>query len=117
MSLGLRLAEFDASAALADHAFNRDGSFRYAENVDLGFWGDTLLVNGAISPRMAVRRRKHRLRFPDASNARSYALRLGDGRPMVQIAATAACSARPVPRTNFPTQPAERIDIVIDFSA
>ena len=32
---------------IADHAFNKDGSFRYAENVDLGFRGDTILVNGA----------------------------------------------------------------------
>ena len=71
---------------LADHAFNKDGSFRYEENVDLGFRGDTILVNGAVSPRMRVQRRKYRLRFLNASNARSYALRLGNGRPMLQIA-------------------------------
>ena len=47
---------------------------------------EELLVNGAISPRMAVQRRKYRLRFLNASNARSYALRLGGGRPMTQIA-------------------------------
>ena len=67
---------------IADHAFNKDGSFRYEENVDLGFRGDTILVNGAVSPRMSVQRRKYRLRFLNASNARSYALRLGDGPPM-----------------------------------
>ena len=41
---------------IADHAFNRDGSFRYVENVDVGFRGDTILVNGAVSPRMTVQR-------------------------------------------------------------
>ena len=101
---------------LADHAFNKDGSFRYAENVDLGFRGDTLLVNGAVSPRMAVQRRKYRLRFLNASNARSYTLRLGNGRAMMQIAGDGGLLARPVPRAGIPMHPAERVDIVIDFS-
>ena len=101
---------------LADHAFNKDGSFRYAENVDLGFRGDTLLVNGAVSPRMAVQRRSYRLRFLNASNARSYALRLGNGRAMTQIAGDGGLLTRPVPRTGIPMHPAERVDIVIDFS-
>jgi FtsP/CotA-like multicopper oxidase with cupredoxin domain len=114
--LGLPRDEFDVPIVLADHAFNRDGSFRYAENVDLGFRGDTILANGAISPRMAVQRRKYRLRFLNASNARSYALRLGGGRPMVQIAGDGGLLARPVTRTNFPLHPAERVEIVIDFS-
>ena len=64
--LGLPQGEFDVPLVIADHAFNKDGSFRYAENVDLGFRGDTILVNGAVSPRMAVQRRKYRLRFLNA---------------------------------------------------
>ena len=114
--LGLPQGEFDVPLVLADHAFNKDGSFRYAENVDLGFRGDTLLVNGAVSPRMAVQRRKYRLRFLNASNARSYALRLGNGRSMMQIAGDGGLLSRPVPRTSIPMHPAERVDIVIDFS-
>ena len=78
--LELPQGEYDVPLVLADHAFNRDGSFRYEENVDLGFRGDTLLVNGAVSPRMRVERRIYRLRFLNASNARSYDLRLGQGR-------------------------------------
>ena len=49
--LELPQGEYDVPLVLADHAFNKDGSFRYAENVDLGFRGDTMLVNGAVSPR------------------------------------------------------------------
>ena len=45
--LGLPQGEYDVPLVIADHAFNKDGSFRYAENVDLGFRGDTILVNGA----------------------------------------------------------------------
>ena len=76
-SSSCRSGEYDVPLVIADHAFNRDGSFRYAENVDLGFRGDTILVNGAVSPRMRVERRIYRLRFLNASNARSYELRLG----------------------------------------
>jgi FtsP/CotA-like multicopper oxidase with cupredoxin domain len=100
---------------IADHSFNKDGSFRYVENVDLGFRGDTILVNGAVSPRMRVERRKYRLRLLNGSNSRSYSLRLGRGRRMTQIAADGGLLARPVGRTRVPLHPAERIDLVIDF--
>ena len=115
--LGLPQGEYDVPLVIADHAFNKDGSFRYAENVDLGFRGDTILVNGAVSPRMAVQRRKYRLRFLNGSNARSYTLRLGRGRAMQQIAGDGGLLERPVPRARVPLHPAERIDLVLDFSA
>ena len=56
--LALPSGDYDVPIVIADHAFNRDGSFRYVENVDLGFRGDTLLVNGAVSPRMRVEHRR-----------------------------------------------------------
>jgi len=114
--LGLPQGEFDVPIVIADHAFNKDGSLRYQENVDIGFRGDTILVNGAVSPRMAVQRRRYRLRFLNASNARSYALRLGQGRPLLQIAGDGGLLTRPVPRARVALHPAERTDFVIDFS-
>ena len=113
--LELPQGEYDVPLVLADHAFNRDGSFRYEENVDLGFRGDTLLVNGAVSPRMRVERRIYRLRFLNASNARSYDLRLGQGRPMLQIASDGGLLERAVARTSIPLHPAERIEVLVDF--
>jgi spore coat protein A, manganese oxidase len=107
--------EFDIPLVLADHAFNKDGSFRYEENVDLGFRGDTLLVNGAVSPRMSVKRRLYRFRFLNASNARSYNLKLGNGRTMLQVASDGGLLESPVSRTSFPLHPAERIEVLIDF--
>jgi FtsP/CotA-like multicopper oxidase with cupredoxin domain len=107
--------EYDVPIAIADHAFNKDGSFRYEENVDFGFRGDTILVNGAVSPRMAVDRRRYRLRLLNASNSRSYSLRLGRGRKLVQIAGDGGLLERPVTRRRLPLQPAERVDLVIDF--
>jgi spore coat protein A len=113
--LDLPRGDYDVPLVLADHAFNKDGSFRYAENVDLGFRGDTILVNGAVTPRMRVERRIYRLRFLNASNARSYALRLGQGRKVVQIASDGGLLERPVARTSVPLHPAERIELLVDF--
>jgi FtsP/CotA-like multicopper oxidase with cupredoxin domain len=113
--LGLPAGEFDIPLLLADHAFNRDGSFRYAENVDLGFRGDTILVNGAVSPRMTVRRRLYRLRVLNASNARSYTLKLGNGRQMLQVASDGGLLERPVARSSVLIHPAERVELLVDF--
>jgi spore coat protein A, manganese oxidase len=113
--LELPQGEYDVPLVIADHAFNRDGSFRYAENVDLGFRGDTILVNGAVSPRMQVQRRIYRLRFLNASNARTYDLRLGNGRQVLQIASDGGLLEAPVARSTFPLHPAERIEVLIDF--
>ena len=79
-----------------DRAFNADGSFRYKVDLDRGFRGDTILVNGAVAPRMKVERRLYRLRFLNASNARAYELALGNGRPMVQIASDGGLLPAPV---------------------
>jgi FtsP/CotA-like multicopper oxidase with cupredoxin domain len=114
--LDLPQGEYDVPIVIADHSFNQDGSFRYYDSIDTGFLGDTILVNGAVSPRMPVKRRKYRLRFLNASNARSYTLKLGRGRPMTQIAGDGGLLQRPVSRTRIPFHPAERIDLVLDFS-
>ncbi len=107
--------EFDIPLVMADHAFNKDGSFRYSENVDLGFRGDTILVNGAVSPRMAVKRRLYRLRLLNASNARSYRLKLGNGRTVMQVASDGGLLEKPVLRSDVLIHPAERIELLVDF--
>ncbi len=109
--------EYDVPLVIQDHAFNRDGSFRYEESIDVGFFGDTILVNGAIAPRMTVQRRKYRFRILNASNARGYRLALGRGRTMTQIAGDGGLLERPVRRREVPIFPAERVELVVDFAA
>ena len=83
---------------ITDRSFNADGSFRYRLDLDRGFRGDTILVNGAVAPRMKVERRLYRLRFLNASNARAYKLALGNGRKMVQIGSDGGLLPAPVER-------------------
>jgi len=114
-SLDLPAGDFDVPLVIQDRAFNADGSLRYTENVDEGFMGDTIVVNGTVSPRFAVRPALYRLRFLNASNARAYELRLSNGAPMVQIGGDGGLLAAPVSRQAIPLGPAERVDVVVDF--
>ncbi len=114
-SLGLPSGDFDVPLVIQDRAFNADGSLRYTENIDEGFMGDTIVVNGSISPRFAVKRALYRLRFLNASNARAYRLELSNGDPMIQIAGDGGLLEAPVSRTSIPLAPAERIDVLVDF--
>jgi FtsP/CotA-like multicopper oxidase with cupredoxin domain len=114
-SLDLPRGQYDVPLMIQDRSFNRDGSFRYAENVDLGFRGDTILVNGAVAPRMRVERRMYRLRFLNASNARDYRLKLGRGTRMTQIASEGGLLEFPVRRRTITLSPAERVEVLVDF--
>jgi spore coat protein A len=114
-ALELPSGDFDVPLVIQDRAFNADGSLRYTENVDEGFIGDTIVVNGTVSPRFAVKRALYRLRFLNASNARAYRLELSGGEPMVQIGGDGGLLEAPVPRNAVTLGPAERVDVVVDF--
>jgi spore coat protein A len=113
--LELPSGDFDVALVIQDRAFNADGSLRYTENIDEGFMGDTIVVNGSVSPRFAVKRGLYRLRFLNASNAREYRLQLSNGDPMIQVAGDGGLLEAPVSRAAVPLAPAERVDVVVDF--
>ncbi len=114
-ALGLPSGDYDVPLMIQDRSFNSDGSLRYQLDIDRGFRGDTILVNGAVAPRMKVERRLYRFRILNASNARPYTLSLGNNRPMVQIATDGGFLPAPVTRTEIAMEPAERVEIIIDF--
>jgi spore coat protein A len=114
-TLELPTGDQDVPLVIQDRAFNEDGTLRYTENVDEGFLGDTIVVNGTVSPRFAVKRGLYRLRFLNASNARDYALRLSNGDPLIQVAGDGGLLEAPVSRTTVPLAPAERVDVIVDF--
>ena len=107
--------DYDVPLMITDRSFNVDGSFRYRTDLDRGFRGDTILVNGAVAPRMKVERRLYRLRFLNAANARAFELELGNGRKMVQIGSDGGLLPAPVVRRSIPMEPAERVDVIVDF--
>jgi FtsP/CotA-like multicopper oxidase with cupredoxin domain len=113
--LELPREDLDVPLLIADRTFDADGSLKYVMHLDTGMLGDTIVVNGSVSPRMPVRRAIYRLRLLNGSNARVYSLQLGDGLPMYQIADDGGLLERPVLRPSIPLSPSERVEVLVDF--
>jgi spore coat protein A, manganese oxidase len=96
--------------ALDDHGQLLWGNFDSARR-------DLVLTNGVPQPQLKVRRRKYRFRLVNASNDRLLKFRLSNGAEFVQIGTDGGLMARPVRRTEIGLFPAERVDVVVDFSA
>jgi spore coat protein A, manganese oxidase len=116
-SLHLPEGPYDVPLLIQDRLFASDGEFVYDTFRHLAAKGGTILVNGAPWPRMEVAARKYRFRILNASNATPLRLALSSGLPLVLIATDGGLLSAPVSCSNIPLAMAERIEVVIDFSA
>lgn len=135
-SLSLPRGEFDIPLMLQDRTFNKDGSLFYPVALNGArpvwvqeFFGDYICVNGKVAPFLEVEPRRYRFRFLNASNSRSYRLRLtsasGPGGkqpdtaalPIVQIGSDAGLLPKPVELQSLFLAPGERCEMVIDFTS
>lgn len=80
------------------------------------FFGNTLLVNGKVWPYLEVEPRKYRFRILNGSDARFYHIRLSSGQNFVQIGTEGGLFEKPVTVSDILLAPAERADIIVDFS-
>lgn len=80
------------------------------------FFGNTLLVNGKVWPYFDVEPRKYRFRILNGSNARFYRIRLSSNQDIVQIGTDGGLLEKPVTVSEIILAPAERADVIIDFS-
>jgi spore coat protein A len=128
---GLPLPQGDKEIPLliCDRSFDADGSFLYpALDPSLrgepgvtgpymgGVLGDVILVNGAPWPKFEVASTRYRFRILNASNARRYELALDPGGSFVQIGSDGGLLVAPVVHRTIRIAPAERFDVVVDFS-
>ncbi|HHM21974.1 MAG TPA: hypothetical protein ENJ20_08110, partial [Bacteroidetes bacterium] len=81
------------------------------------FFGDYILVNGMAWPKMTVEPTQYRLRLLNASDSRFYIFKLSNGMSFQQIGSDGGLLNSPVSLTELILAPAERADIVIDFSS
>jgi len=79
--------------------------------------GDTALVNGKVWPFLEVEQRRYRFRILNGSNARFYNLFLDSGQPFFQIGTDGGFLPAAVPVGKLLLAPAERADVIVDFSA
>lgn len=115
-SLGLPSGEFEVPLILQDRSFYSDGSLKYPGNLPDHFFGDTMLVNGMAMPYMEVKKGKYRFRALNGCNSRTLTLSLSNGQTFQQIGSDGGLLPAPVTLTEVTLGPAERADLIIDFS-
>jgi spore coat protein A, manganese oxidase len=119
--IGIPGGPYEIPLVIQDRQFNRDGTFLYPRSdipdaTWIGeYFGDVMLVNGKVWPFLEVEPRMYRLRILNGCNARIMSLDLGGPR-MWQIGAEGGMWDQPVPVTKLVLAPAERADVLVDFS-
>ncbi|MCX9032465.1 multicopper oxidase CueO [Citrobacter portucalensis] len=109
----------DVPMIIQDKQFSADGQVDYQLDImtaAVGWFGDTLLTNGAIYPQHAAPRGWLRLRLLNGCNARSLNIAASDNRPLYVIACDGGLLAEPVKVTELPMLMGERFEVLVDVS-
>lgn len=114
-SLGLPAGRYEVPLIVRDATVNRKGNLVYTASHD-GFDGKFPLVNGIHNPYFDVDTALYRFRILNGSNARIYRLALGNGSPFTLIGNDGGLLDAPVQLPWIDIAPAERVDVVVDFS-
>ncbi|MQL30069.1 multicopper oxidase, partial [Escherichia coli] len=99
--------------------FSADGQIDYQLDImtaAVGWFGDTLLTNGAIYPQHSAPKGWLRLRLLNGCNARSLNIAASDNRPLYVIASDGGLLAEPVKVTELPLLMGERFEVLVDIS-
>lgn len=108
----------DVPVILQDKRLSADGSKIDYEldimSAAVGWFGDTMLTNGAIYPQHAVPRGWLRLRLLNGCNARSLNISTSDNRPLYVIASDGGLLAEPVKLTTLTLMPGERFEVLVE---
>jgi spore coat protein A len=134
-ALNLPKGKYELPLLLYDRLLTRDGQLLYPVSPDpKSPWvpeisGNAILVNGKLFPYLEVEPRKYRFRVLNASNSRFYHLSLTESPShssttgaqtkeleFHQIGTDQGLLPAPVPLTTLEIAPAERADLVVDFS-
>jgi spore coat protein A len=129
--------DYEIPLVLQDRSLDDHGQLIYAPSHEDGiklppgvwgpeFFGDLPVINGAVFPFLNVEPRPYRLRLLNGSNARFLNLFFNLARhptdiPSLltfhQIGTDGGLLSKPVPLTKLLLGPAERADLIVDFSA
>jgi spore coat protein A, manganese oxidase len=135
-SMNVPSGEYEIPLVLQDRTLDDQGQLVYAPTNEDGtylpqgtwgpeFFGELPVVNGAIYPYLNVEPRSYRLRVLNAANSRFFSLYLNlASRPtdipslvtFHQIGSDGGLLAGPVQLNKLLLAPAERVDLIVDFS-
>jgi spore coat protein A, manganese oxidase len=116
--IGIPGDNYEIPIVIQDRIFTLDGELFYTDEPEWEpeFFGNTAVVNGAPFPVLEVEPRKYRFRFLNGSNSRFYNLEIEGGPPFNHIGSEGGMFDRPVKRRRILLLPAERADVIVDFS-
>jgi bilirubin oxidase len=80
------------------------------------FFAETMVVNGRTWPVLPVERRRYRFRFLNGCNSRTLVLSMSNGLPFWQIGSDGGFLPSPVELPQLLMMPAERADVIVDFT-
>ncbi|SEM92302.1 multicopper oxidase family protein [Paenibacillus sp. OV219] len=126
-SFNLPSGKYEIPLIIQDKTLNEDGSLYYPTqpnppvpeletSVSPQFIGETNLVNGKVHPYLNVEPRKYRFRMLNGANTRFFRMMLDSGQLMYVIATDGGLMQHPVGVTEMMLSPAERADVIIDFT-
>jgi FtsP/CotA-like multicopper oxidase with cupredoxin domain len=136
---------YEIPIAIQDRSFNDDGSLFYPDSReffdDFGgpyipgglvdgvfqpsdispiwspeFFGNAIVVNGKTWPFLEVEQRRYRFRYLNGCNSRFLILKHDNGLPFWQIGTDSALLPAPVQLQRLLLGPAERADVIVDFT-
>ncbi len=122
VSLRLPAGNYEVPLVLYDRNFTTDGQLFYATSGDPQhpwipeFSADGILLNGKLRPYFEVEPRLYRFRVLNAANSRFFGLSLDNKQPLVQIGSDQGLLPAPAELKYLNLAPAERADLLIDFS-
>lgn len=121
-ALNLPSGQFEIPLVIFDQSFDPNGQFNYPVSGNPSvphvpeYFGNVMMVNGKVMPFLNVQPRKYRFRIVNACNGRFLHMSLSSGQPFIQIGSDQGLLQAPVTLPTILMTPAERFDIVLDFS-
>jgi spore coat protein A, manganese oxidase len=129
---------YEIPIAIQDRSFNDDGSLFYPDSREFfdgfegpyigdgeaeippiwnpEFFGDAMVVNGRTWPFLEVEQRRYRFRLLNGCNSRFLILKLDNDLPFWQIGTEGGFLPRAVELDRLLLAPAERADVIVDFT-
>jgi spore coat protein A len=115
--------KYEVELVVQDRAFTDDGQLSMpldAQNppdgMQVSIFPDFMCVNGMPWPYLDVEPRKYRFRLLNATDSRFLILRLSNGAPILRVGTDLGLSDEAVGLDRLFIAPAERYDLVVDFS-
>jgi spore coat protein A, manganese oxidase len=120
--LNLPKGKHEIPLVIMDRDFTLDHQLLYpiSGNADAPWvpevYGESILANGKLFPYCEVEPRKYRFRILNGSNSRTYRFSFGDDIQFHQIGTDQGLLPTPLLLKKLILAPAERVDVVFDFS-